>query len=214
MNRTQNAMLTETDREFLRDPDGYYTGPNAKQQRYERRQNIKRRLRESLFDLALLLDTYDEHEALIKDVFGYDEQTQDAISDAIGLIFCAVTDRLEYGGHTPGYFDGPTGFRMGGEVVGSGGHQSPDFLLALGDGLAQGYLKADNVLLEHLEVTTETTRIPSASLQRDLEEGKTLHPDAIAMLLKSGEIDGDAISEFARQQLLDSDNGDDAQASE
>jgi len=55
------GFLTKTDREFLRGGKEY-TGENAKQQRYERREAIAARTRQAFHDFALLYDTLDEHE--------------------------------------------------------------------------------------------------------------------------------------------------------
>lgn len=56
-----NGFLTGTDKEFLRG-EREYTGENAKQNRYERRQAIAERARQAFADFALLFDTLDEHE--------------------------------------------------------------------------------------------------------------------------------------------------------
>ncbi len=57
----ERGFLTKTDREFLTG-EKEYTGENAKQQRYERREAIAARTRQAFHDFALLYDTLDEHE--------------------------------------------------------------------------------------------------------------------------------------------------------
>ena len=57
----ERGFLTQTDREFLTG-EHEYTGENAKQQRYERRQAIAERTRQAFYDFALLYDVLDEHE--------------------------------------------------------------------------------------------------------------------------------------------------------
>lgn len=195
-------MLTKTDREFLQDPDGYYTASSAKQMRYERRGDIKTRIRESILDLALLFDLYEDQQDLVDDVFT-DAELKDALGDAIALFVCGVTTGTTYSGRRPRSINGPADIGQFGMIEGRGDHHSEEFLQILGDGLARGLFEYDNILLEQAELHTETTRVPDARIQRDLEEGEILHPKAAALLLKSGEIDPEAFSDFAREQLLD-----------
>lgn len=57
----QKGFLTEADREFLRG-EREYTGENAKQMRYQRRQSIRERTRGAFRDFALLHDELDKTE--------------------------------------------------------------------------------------------------------------------------------------------------------
>jgi len=59
--KRKEAMLTDTQRDFLRG-EKRYEGENAKQQRYQMRERISRRVRDTLLDFALLYETVDEHE--------------------------------------------------------------------------------------------------------------------------------------------------------
>lgn len=57
----EKGFLTEVDRAFLTG-EKEYTGDNAKQLRYQRRQAIAERTRQAFHDFALLYDVLDEHE--------------------------------------------------------------------------------------------------------------------------------------------------------
>lgn len=57
----ETGFLTRTDREFLTG-EHEYTGENAKQQRYQRREAIAERTRQAFHDFALLYEVLDEHE--------------------------------------------------------------------------------------------------------------------------------------------------------
>lgn len=57
----ERGFLTKVDREFLTG-EREYTGENAKQQRYERREAIAARTRAAFRDFQLLYETLDEHE--------------------------------------------------------------------------------------------------------------------------------------------------------
>lgn len=55
----EGAMLTKTQRAFLKG-EKEYTGENARQQRYQRRQAIKKRVQNTMLDFKLLLETWGE----------------------------------------------------------------------------------------------------------------------------------------------------------
>lgn len=57
----ERGFLTETDRAFLTG-EKEYTGENAKQLRYQRRQAIAERARQAFHDFSLLFDVLNEHE--------------------------------------------------------------------------------------------------------------------------------------------------------
>jgi hypothetical protein len=57
----EKGFLTDTDRAFLTG-EKEYTGENAKQLRYQRRQAIAERTRQAFHDFGLLYDVLDEHE--------------------------------------------------------------------------------------------------------------------------------------------------------
>jgi len=62
MSSEENGFLTDRDKAFLQADGDYYTGDNAKHQRYETREVIAERARQAFHDFALLYDVLDEHE--------------------------------------------------------------------------------------------------------------------------------------------------------
>lgn len=74
------AMLTQNQRDFIRG-DKAYEGDTAKQQRYQMRERIRRRVRDTLQDFALLYEYTDERERnAIFDV-GESHADMDAVTD-------------------------------------------------------------------------------------------------------------------------------------
>lgn len=62
MSNEENGFLTERDRAFLQAGGDYYTGENAKNQRYETREVIAERARQAFHDFALLNDVLNNRE--------------------------------------------------------------------------------------------------------------------------------------------------------
>jgi len=62
MSNEENGFLTNRDKEFLQAGGDYYTGENAKNQRYETREVIAERARQAFHDFAFLYDVLDERE--------------------------------------------------------------------------------------------------------------------------------------------------------
>jgi len=193
------GVLTKTDREFLTGEKTYKNQETAS----HRRRNIRTRLRNSILDLSLLFELFDEHDDLVRDVVGDDEEVEDALADAIALIFCGVTTNVSLGTGPPMPVKGPAGFKQDAEISGTGDHHSEEFLKVLGTGLSRGFFTSDGILLERAELNTETTRVSETNIRRTLEEGRTLHPKTAALLLRTGQIDPEAVSDLAREQLLD-----------
>ncbi|WP_331235138.1 hypothetical protein [Natronorarus salvus] len=90
------GFLTHTDRRFLIGKKEY-TGENAKQQRYQRREAIAARARQAFHDFALLYDSVDEHERdrifdVGDDVTDYDAINgfHDALVDTLAFIYLSL----------------------------------------------------------------------------------------------------------------------------
>jgi hypothetical protein len=62
MSSEENGFLTDRDKAFLQADGDYYTGENAKNQRYETREVIAERARQAFHDFALLNDVLDNRE--------------------------------------------------------------------------------------------------------------------------------------------------------
>lgn len=75
----------------------------------------------------------------------------------------------------------------------------------LGAGLSRVLFAYDKVFLERAELETKTTRVQDMRIRRYQKEGEELQLNTAALLLDTGEIDSQAFTEFAREQLLDED---------
>lgn len=183
--------LTPEDREYLRGEGELTEGSE-----YNARRRIRERIHDSMLDFSVLMEWYAENEELIREALDTEESAvEQAMVDAIAMLFCAVTTRLNHGGRTPG--------RVNPEFDGVDGYQSAEFLWLLAGALDRAYLEND-IVFEGGELHVEATRLPNLkTIRRQVEEGETLHPNLAALLLKSGEIDPEAFTEFAREEILD-----------
>lgn len=197
------GVLTPTDRQFLRG-EKEYKNPETTS---HRRSDIRTRLRNAVLDLSLLFECYDEHDDLVTDVFR-DDELVDEFGNMIALIFCGVTSDVTLDGSRLRSLKGPAGIHMTGEIEGVGDHHSSEFLQVLGDGLSRGLFEFDSIFLEKAQLETEAIRLPDRRIRRNLEEGETLHPNAAALLLRTGEVDPEAFTDFAREQLLEGGDSD------
>lgn len=87
MSEKENGFLTERDREFLTADGDYYTGENAKNQRYETREVIAERARQAFRDFALLYDLFDERER--NRVFDPEDTTEfhNSLAETIAFLY-------------------------------------------------------------------------------------------------------------------------------
>lgn len=92
----EKGFLTETDRAFLTG-EKEYTGDNAKQLRYQRRQAIAERARQAFHDFSLLFDVLDEHERdRIFDVPAErHEEFHDALVDTFAFLYLTLETDVE-----------------------------------------------------------------------------------------------------------------------
>ena len=95
MSDRENGFLTDRDKAFLRsnaNGDDYYTGENAKNQRYETREVIAERARQAFHDFALLYDTLDQHER--DRIFDVADDVTD--HDAVNDFHSALVDTVAF----------------------------------------------------------------------------------------------------------------------
>lgn len=194
LSTAKRGGLTKEDREYLHGKD--LTDGSE----YNARRRIRERIHDTLLDFSVLIDRFDENEELIREGFEEDDlDIEEEPASVIALLFCAITDR-------PDWAEGnvrPTAL-----LRGRGGHHSISFLRVLEAALNRAYMEND-IVFEGGELEIKTTRVPQLkTIRRNLEEGETLHPKLGALLLESGQIDEDAFTEFAREQLLDEQRSD------
>lgn len=188
--KRKDAMLTKTDRAFLKESGNYYTGENAKQQRYERRTNIKERVTASLVDFE---DLFNADEAERKRVFGdYDRPHRDSFKNQKvreGVIN-ALAFLLRESGVTA--------------CMGRSGHglHNPLFKQVMLEalrrvGVEEGYLVTD---FDHNCI--EAQRMPSRQLKQKLERGEELSAEEVRYLMEQEDMKNE-VQEQLRKRILD-----------
>jgi hypothetical protein len=184
--RETDAMLTSTQRDFLRDQGDYYSGDNAKQQRYERRQQIVKRVSHSILDFQLLLEHLQktERDKIFHDRSGGAPYAFGAVPDAIAFMFMGVTSTSL--------------------MPRDGGHHSREFEDLLERGLERAYLEAD-LLLNSVELRVDSEKVPGLQAVKERArdpESRVSWPE-MRLLIRSGEIDDETIQEFLQEALAD-----------
>lgn len=98
----EDGFLTERDIKFLQNQGEYYTGKNARQQRYETREVIAGRARQAFRDFTLLYETLDEHERdRVFDVgegdadFGAMLELRNALAGTIAFLYRSLEGELD-----------------------------------------------------------------------------------------------------------------------
>jgi len=93
LDQRPRGILSESDRQYLRNPDEY-----SKQARYERRRAIIERLHESLHDMPLLVSELDEEsrgEAFEDGDLDGKDHTLNVLSWSFALLYLGITDTVE-----------------------------------------------------------------------------------------------------------------------
>ena len=96
----KKGLLTEQDKEFLIG-ELEYTGDHARQQRYQRREDIARRIRFGFEDFAFLFEHMDETDR--KRIFDvdvpYDARLQDDLIETVAFLYLALEGKDESSMH-------------------------------------------------------------------------------------------------------------------
>ncbi len=178
----KNAMLTTEDRRWLTGEKGY-EGEHAKQQRYQRRRDIRERVYNSLLDFTILFDHLEdeEREKLFERLRAEGEFT-DGLRDALAFVLynTGITETLTCGGGSPE----STAERL-----------LLDALYRVG--------RREDVLVERVELDVEARRAPLPSVLEELEAGEELSPAAVRLLVESDRIDADELQECIRRAVFD-----------
>jgi hypothetical protein len=189
MTGRKNAMLTTEDRRWLTG-EKHYEGEHAKQQRYQRRRDIRERVYNSLLDFSILyehLET-DEREKL----FGTPEADQKQLTDDRELTtgMCDALAFLLYNTGVTAMMDA------------DGGDSSPVAEWLLTEALHQAGTR-DGILVESVNLDIDAVEFPQASLLEDLEAGHELSPRELRLLLESDQVDTQDVQEHIRKQVFD-----------
>lgn len=189
MTGRKNAMLTTEDRRWLRG-EKRYEGEHAKQQRYQRRRDIRERVYNSLLDFSVLFEHLEEAER--EKLFGTpgtkqtpitdDRELSDGIRDAFAFLLynTGVTSMMDRTDDSP--------------------EPAAEWLLI--EALHRAGRK-DGIIVEDVDLNIEGVDLPRTSLLEDLKQRKDLSPRELRLLLESDEVDTHTIQEQIRDQLVD-----------
>ncbi len=189
MTGRKNAMLTTEDRRWLTG-EKHYEGEHAKQQRYQRRRDIRERVYNSLLDFAILFEHLEEDER--EKLFGTPGTKQEPIDDDRELAN-GIRDALAFLLYNTGISSMMCEDERGSAPI-------ADWLLT--EALRRAGRK-DGIFVENVELSIDAIDLPRASLLEDLEAGNELSPRELRLLLESDQIDTRTVQEHIRNQLFE-----------
>ena len=194
MTGRKNAMLTTEDRRWLTG-EKVYEGQHAKQQRYQRRRDIRERVYNSMLDFSILLEELDDEEwrEICGDITDSGRQWQNADED----IRAGVRDGLAFLLRTVGIATLMRDGQASQETV-------PErmFTAAL---RRAGH--RDGLLVESVSLDIDAADVGIPKLLEDLRSGESMSAGSLYLLMESEAVDTAAIQECVRDQLLDEDSG-------
>lgn len=185
----KNAMLTSEDRRWLTG-EKTYEGQHAKQQRYQRRRDIRERVYNAILDFSILFDHLDDAERskIFGEVVDDGRQWIDTDED----FRAGVRDGLAF------LLRG-TGIRslMLPESDGEQGTVAEQFLkMAI-----QRAGNRDGYLVDDVQIAIEASEVAVPELLEAIESGEELSPSAVYLLMDSGVLEVDVVQECLREQL-------------
>lgn len=190
----KNTMLTTEDRRWLTG-EKTYEGEHAKQQRYQRRRDIRERVYNSLLDFTILFQQLEETER--EKLFGQisddrthwdieDEPFEEGIRDALAFLLynVGVTKRMSADN------EALSETTVAEQMV-------TDALYCAG--------RRDEFLIEDVELAISATHLPLSDILDDLEAGTPLSPARLRVLMESDRVDTTEIQERLRGMIFDND---------
>jgi hypothetical protein len=189
MTGRKNAMLTTEDRRWLTGQKRY-EGEHAKQQRYQRRRDIRERVYNSVLDFTILFECLeaDEREKLFgtagteQTTLTDDQQLSDGVRDAFAFLL---------------YSTGSASM-MSADANGS----EPVAKRLLTDAFHRT-AQRDGFVLREVDIDIDAVRQPRESLLEDLAAGNELSVHELRVLLESEDVDTGKVQEHVRRQVFD-----------
>lgn len=187
----KNAMLTTEDRRWLTG-DKEYEGEHAKQQRYQRRKDIRERVWNSVLDFTILFEHLDNDQC--EDIFDLlaeegSSKTAERESFANG-----VRDALAFFLYNVGVTE------LMREVTSpaTDGAAAEQFVT---EALTRAGRK-DDLLVEEVDLNIEATPASLSDILADLEAGEELSAGELQYLIESGTVDVTELQGCIRDQLF------------
>lgn len=178
-------MLTTEDRRWLTGEKSY-EGEHAKQQRYQRRRDIRQRVHNSILDFSILFEHLEdaEREKLFEKsrVDGI-EEFERGLRDALAFVLygAGLTETMDRAGS-----DRPASLAD---------HLLWDAVERAG--------RRDDILVESVDLAIEATDGHVATIVEKLRSDENVSPTELAVLLESGEVDTDDVRTCIRKELFD-----------
>lgn len=188
MSSRKNAMLTTEDRKWLTG-EKTYEGQHAKQQRYQRRRDIRERIYNSILDFSIVFEELDieEHREIFGDVsddgrqwMNDDADLRDGVRDGLAFLFYTVGVAALMRDDS-----GPTA-------------TVPEWMIKSG---LQRAGQKDGLLVEDAQLDVEATDVAVPNLLDALESGEDISPAGLYHLMESSVLDADVVQECLREQF-------------
>lgn len=190
----KNAMLTTEDRRWLTD-EKTYEGEHAKQQRYQRRRDIRDRVYNSILDFTILFQHLEEAER--EKLFGHiagdgshqiddPDAFEEGIADALAFLLYNISATSLM--RTP---DTDTQKRAIAERM------VTDALYRAG--------RRDDLLVEDVTLDIDATYLPLPNVLDELDAGTPLSPARLRVLLESDQVETTEIQTCIRRMIFDED---------
>ncbi|WIV67045.1 hypothetical protein [Natrialbaceae archaeon AArc-T1-2] len=190
MTSRKNAMLTTEDRRWLTGEKSY-EGEHAKQQRYQRRRDIRQRIYSTILDFTLLVEHLEEAERS-KLFEGVDDRGLETDDDE------AFTNGLRDGLAFILYSTGITE-----AMIREGPTESEPLAEQLLADAVYRAGKRDGILVEDVDLTVEATRASVAAVLSDLKAGNDVSPAELRLLIESDRIDTADVQDCLREVIVD-----------
>jgi len=181
-------MLTTEDRRWLTG-EKTYDGQHAKQQRYQRRRDIRERVYNSMLDFTVLFEELDpeEHRKIFGEVSpdgrqwtNDDADLRDGIRDGLGFLFytvgIAAMMRDEEGERA----------------------SVPEWIVESG---LQRAGQKEGFLVESVDLDIEASDVAVPELLDALESGEDISPAGLYHLVECGALDPDIVQDCLREQF-------------
>ena len=194
MTGRKNATLTTEDRRWLTG-EKVYGGQHAKQQRYQRRRDIRERVYNSILDFSILLEELDDDEW--REIFGEitdggrqwqnaDEDLQAGVRDGLAFLLRTVgVVTLMRDGNVP---QDTVPERLFAAALRRAGHR-------------------DGLLVESVSLDIEASDVGISELLEDLRSDEPMSASSLYLLMESGGVDTDVVQDCLRDQLIENDSG-------
>lgn len=188
MTSRKNAMLTTEDRRWLAGEKAY-EGEHAKQQRYQRRRDIRERVYNTLLDFSILFEHLEADER--RKLFGEPGARQEPLTEDRELV-AGVRDAIAFLLYSTGVA----------RAMDDGADRETIAEQLLTDALYQ-VGQEDGLLVRDVDLRIDADALSRPALLAALEAGEELSPEELRALLETDAVDTRAVQECIRATLAE-----------